>query len=51
METATIIIGCIVIIGTIIGFVGIFTWLFDVPSYLKRIAIALEKIANKKEVK
>ena len=49
MNTTTMIICIIVVIGTIIGFVGIFTWLFDVPGYLKRIAIALEKIANKKE--
>lgn len=45
METVLIII---VILGVIVGCIGICTWLFDVPGYLKRIAIALEKIANKK---
>lgn len=47
MKTAVVII---VAIGSVVGWIGIYTWLFDVPNYLKRIAIALEKIANKKEV-
>ena len=31
-------------------FVGLLEWIIGIPAYLRRIAAALEKIANKKEV-
>ena len=41
----------IICIAIIVAFIiaGIFTWIFSVPDYIRRIAIALEKLVEQKE--
>ena len=46
MDTGTIILLCIL---CALLFVAVWEWIIGIPAYLRRIAVALEKIANKKE--